>query len=382
MLDSLKIKNFRALEDFEVSKLGRVNLIVGKNNSGKSSVLEALRIYARNASPDILDLIAISHDEKALLKEGRETAIETEIPFQHFFTGRHLPIDEEKIIEIGSNSKSDSRLKIKYVYLMESEEVIFDEIGKKRIVIHRQPISKSEINHSNGQIILAISVSKGDIKYPPILLNDPRSGNRGILSLVDLTPCNIIPTQFISINELANDWDNIALTENETTVKEAMRIISPEFEDLNFVRNETNDAHSFSRVGKVKLANELKPIPLNSLGDGVLRVLQLMLKLFSARGGFLLIDEFENGLHYSVQEKVWTLLFEMAQKLDIQIFATTHSWDCIESFSKVATSCENGEGVLFRMGRSSKTSNFGQVVATVFDSAELETITQSDMEIR
>ena len=68
MLDSLKIKNFRALEDFEVSKLGRVNLIVGKNNSGKSSVLEALRIYARNASPDILDLIAISHDEKALLK--------------------------------------------------------------------------------------------------------------------------------------------------------------------------------------------------------------------------------------------------------------------------------------------------------------------------
>jgi predicted ATP-dependent endonuclease of OLD family len=107
-----------------------------------------------------------------------------------------------------------------------------------------------------------------------------------------------------------------------------------------------------------------------------------VLKLFSARGGLLLIDEFENGLHYSIQEKVWTLLFEMAQKLDIQIFATTHSWDCIESFSKVATSFENNEGVLFRMGRSSKTSNFGQVVATVFDSAELETITQSDMEIR
>jgi len=49
MLNSLEIKNFRILEDFKVSKLGRVNLIVGKNNSGKSSVLEALRIYAGNA---------------------------------------------------------------------------------------------------------------------------------------------------------------------------------------------------------------------------------------------------------------------------------------------------------------------------------------------
>ncbi len=46
MLKSLCIKNFRLLEDFQVPKLGRVNLIVGKNNSGKSSVLEAIRIYA------------------------------------------------------------------------------------------------------------------------------------------------------------------------------------------------------------------------------------------------------------------------------------------------------------------------------------------------
>ena len=63
MLDSLRIKNFRSLQDFEIPKLGRVNLLVGKNNSGKSTVLEALRLYAGNAQRPLLDAIAQEHDD-------------------------------------------------------------------------------------------------------------------------------------------------------------------------------------------------------------------------------------------------------------------------------------------------------------------------------
>ena len=70
MLNSLNIKNFRSLEDFQVTKLGRVNLIVGKNNSGKSSVLEALRIYAGNANQELLEKIAQGHDEKHFLDKN------------------------------------------------------------------------------------------------------------------------------------------------------------------------------------------------------------------------------------------------------------------------------------------------------------------------
>jgi AAA15 family ATPase/GTPase len=65
MLTSLKIANFRALKDFHVRQLGRVNLIVGRNNSGKSTVLEAARIYAGNAHRGLLEEIAASHDEKS-----------------------------------------------------------------------------------------------------------------------------------------------------------------------------------------------------------------------------------------------------------------------------------------------------------------------------
>jgi AAA15 family ATPase/GTPase len=192
-------------------------------------------------------------------------------------------------------------------------------------------------------------------------------------------PCGFIPTEFIPIDNLATEWDKVVYTEYEKIVLDSLKIIIPEFEHLVFVQNERKTS---SRIAKVKLANLSKPVPLKSLGDGMLRILQIAIKLVSAQGGFLLIDEFENGLHYSVQEKVWGLLFEMAEKLDIQVFATTHSWDCIESFTKVAIENEKTEGILFRMGKSARTSNKGQVIATVYDKEALYDLTQMDVEIR
>lgn len=94
------------------------------------------------------------------------------------------------------------------------------------------------------------------------------------------------------------------------------------------------------------------------------------------------MDEFENGLHYSIQEKVWAILFNIAQKLNIQVFATTHSWDCIESFSKIAHSRRDIEGVLFRVGKSVRDSDRGRVIATVFDEEALYNVTQGDVEVR
>ena len=79
---------------------------------------------------------------------------------------------------------------------------------------------------------------------------------------------------------------------------------------------------------------------------------------------------------------MWALLFEMAERHDIQIFAPTHSWDCIERFTKVAVARTETDGVLFRLGRSVRSSDQGRVIATVFDEAALQNITQQDVEVR
>jgi len=393
MLNSLEIKNFRALEDFKVAKLGRVNLIVGKNNSGKSTVLEALRIYAGNAYPKLLENIAASHDEKykqefTILDEP-DTSI---VPFEDLFTGRQLPDDETEII-IGESTSSDQALHLCHRFNVDREESVTDAEGKTHLLKSGDYITKlSFIDWANkqpsddyGKIREVLLVKKNNRSFPIYL-------NSRVIELTSLnisffskkfgaTKCSFIPTQLVSIDELAQEWSNIVGTEYEDVAKQALRIILPEFQEIYFVPN-TSSTNKSKYIAKVKLPNLPRPVPLKSLGDGMIRILQLALKLVSAQGGFLLIDEIENGLHYSIQEKIWAWLFEVAERLDIQVFATTHSWDCIENFTKVAIANETIEGVLFRMGKSAKTSNRGQIIATVFDKDSLYRMTQADIEIR
>src|SRR5207248_2098407 len=107
------------------------------------------------------------------------------------------------------------------------------------------------------------------------------------------------------------------------------------------------------------------------------RLFGIMLALVNAREGILLVDEFENGLHYSVQPEVWRHLFEVASRLNVQVFATAHSWDCIEAFQKAAQENEKEEGVLVRLQEKK-----GVIRDTVFDERELEVITQQQLEVR
>ena len=381
MLDSLRIKNFRSLQDFEIPKLGRVNLLVGKNNSGKSTVLEALRLYAGNAQWSLLEAIAQEHDERARISEadGLETDL-TALPYQGFFSGRSFPAGDIAI-EIGSATSTTERLRISRAWMEETATEPEQRNGELIRRTQRRFFSTQQTDDAFGVLEPVILVRKGERTLPPIRLGNVHPGLRRRPIEFSL-PCSLIPTQFISMDELADEWDKIVFTEPEEVVRKALRVIEPTFDNLTFVRSDSSSRYQQGRTAMIKLRDVSHPVPLNSMGDGMLRMLQLALKLFSARGGFLLIDEFENGLHYSVQTSVWELLFQMAEQYNIQIFATTHSWDCIESFAQVALAHTQTEGCLLRLGRSQRTSNKGRVMATVFDEAALAHITQTDMEVR
>ena len=374
MLNSLVIKNFRMLEDFKIEKLGRVNLIVGKNNSGKSTVLEALRIYADEAHPNLLEEIAESHDEKYWLKDEELGKHNTDLPFKDLFSNWQFPKDDNTKIIIGENASSEQILSIQHVFFVEKNEM---EIENGRTIQrkHTEVIPKSQVGLSGELITQALFISKNNRLFYIRFTDNSRMEKFE----TEVLPCEFIPTQFISIDELASEWDKVVYTEYEKIITDALKIILPKFEHLVFVQNERSIS---SRIAKIKLADLPRPVPLKSLGDGMLRILQIAIKLVSAQSGFLLIDEFENGLHYSVQEKVWSWLFEIAEKLDIQVFATTHSRDCIQSFNKVAIEKENIEAVLFRMGKSALNTNKGQVIATVYDKERLYNLSQIDIEVR
>ena len=97
---------------------------------------------------------------------------------------------------------------------------------------------------------------------------------------------------------------------------------------------------------------------------------------------YLLIDEFENGLHYSIQEEVWEKLFKIAKELDIQVFATTHSEDTVKAFCKISVADKEVNGKLISLGRSAAIADNGKILADVYDEETLKILIQSGMEVR
>ena len=130
------------------------------------------------------------------------------------------------------------------------------------------------------------------------------------------------------------------------------------------------------RKANVKARGIDRPVPLRSFGDGVNRLFEIILSLVNARDGILLIDEFETGLHHTVQADIWRAIFRLAASLNVQVFATTHSSDTVHAFQTASDESEEA-GVLVRL-RHFRDS----IVSTVVNEDDLAAATRYEIEVR
>jgi AAA15 family ATPase/GTPase len=355
-LDSLKIKNFRILEDVTIEKLGHVNLIVGKNNSGKSTVLEALALLASGFNPEVMLFISNNRNVYRHLNtkdtESKVFSIENiisksnEDPFLNWtYIGNQSHYLTFGYVKNGKNNNLDIDRERGYSFTYFIDDRDFMNFEVKAM--------------SNRALFMDMSENSHHMKK--------KAFNFGYIT-----------TNNIDLNLFASSWDKIALTDDENLVLEMLKLIDSDITNLAFL----SLVDSETRIPFVRLKNIETRIPLHQMGDGIFRLLQIILEIPKSKNSILLIDEFENGLHYSVQPKVWELIFELAHRFNIQVFATTHSWDCIESFSQVAKDRTDMEGVLFRMGHSVRKSDKGKLIATVFDEDDLYNLTKMNIEVR
>jgi predicted ATPase len=121
-----------------------------------------------------------------------------------------------------------------------------------------------------------------------------------------------------------------------------------------------------------------RPIAARLLGEGFSRLLSIALAMYTARGGLLLIDEIENGLHHSTLTDLFSMVYEMATELDVQVIAATHSAECIEAaFRSLARPNEKERFAFHRIDRVDGLSE-----AIHFDQDALETALTYEMEVR
>ena len=116
------------------------------------------------------------------------------------------------------------------------------------------------------------------------------------------------------------------------------------------------------------------------MGEGTNRLFGIALALVNAKDGLLLIDEIENALYHFVLPDVWRHIFKLANLLNVQIFATSHSWDCLEAFAKATKDNEQKSGQLISLREHQKEE--GSVAAVLFDEEEVDFVAKERIEVR
>ncbi len=367
VLDSLEIREFRTFKHLQIERLGRVNLIVGKNNVGKSSVLEALRLYAQRGNPALLWNLLRSRDESRFSLQKESGVVEQLESVKNLFYGRSNEFKTS--IRIGPNNNENEVLSISVDFIQQQLTLFTPNQYMVDDLFPNDPIDNSDT------LSYGIYITYGADRRVYLLGKSGslvgRNIEGGIKSL-------FVPAEGLLKRQQAVYWDNIALTDLDDQVIQSLKIITPDIERFAFISDgDRTTERTSERYPVVILSDSSSRIPLRSLGEGMNRMLGIALALINARDGILLVDEIESGLHYSVQADMWRLVFETARRLNIQVFATTHSWDCIQGFQEAAQEDEQSNGFLIRLGR--KQDN---IVATVYNEEELAIATREQIEVR
>ncbi len=183
----------------------------------------------------------------------------------------------------------------------------------------------------------------------------------------------IMDTVMMSPAKMASVHDRIVHENLQNELIQALKIIEPRITDLDFLQEPF--AKSNLRFAYVQIEGYEKRIKLSNMGEGVNRILAIILTMLNCKDGIFLLDEFDNGLHYSVQGKLWKIVFALAEQHNIQVFATTHSNDCVRSFARIA---KNKAGKLIRLQ-----SIDNNIKAISYDEQDvLECIASTDIEAR
>ena len=169
--------------------------------------------------------------------------------------------------------------------------------------------------------------------------------------------------------DIGTRFNNVQIKKQTGKITELLSQIEPSLDNLSLGA----DGIIYCDIGLDRL------MPVNVMGDGIFRILSIILAISDTKNGIVLVDEVENGFYHSSQEILWDAIFKSAKEFNVQIFATTHSIECVKAFSSTYSRLEkdNDEIRLYRVER--KDDDF-KIVS--YDHKTLEASLDSDWEVR
>ena len=341
MYTSFSIENFRLFEQLTVEPLARVNLIAGQNNAGKTALLEAIWLHSGPNIPELgLRLASF---------RGIPAANPTRLMHDLFFD-----FDADRVIALSALGEWNSNPRTLTARLQaRAETVITTATTEQPVMPPRGSQEPDAMSASAVEIALHYVDEHGTIfdsagwwvrSNPRVLMGSNVQmalGGEGMASRQAKMPerptCVFLSARHRTGHEEdVQRFGEIELEGYADRIVEALSVVDQRIKRLSTIASPPMPM-VYADVGLSRL------LPMGFLGDGMGRLLSMVLAFHQARNGTILIDEVENGLHHRTLEKVWTNLDWLSREFNVQIFATTHSDECIAAANNAFSELRSDE---------------------------------------
>lgn len=360
-LTYFKVENFKKFESLEVNDIGQFNLIVGDNNVGKTCLLEAL-LFDEDLG-QLLSNFYIGLTKRGLhfqieefnSKIGKNVQTDIIYPKENYFNNYIISKDDVSLkYSFTKDSLEHIEIKVLEDYDFEWDEfahygVNFNDLGKQFIVLSKKYFL--DLWQSENQFTWIYDYDKNILNFPLVSFND--------------NPL---------LEETLNIYENLKTKKEKQTLINVLKVINSKIVDVE-LRPKFEDLKS---VFLISFEDKDEFVPLNFLGDGFKRIFYIILKTISLKGKRIMIDEFEIGIHYSKMKEFWINVFKVCKELNVQLFATTHSEECIEAYVEAAKEVNEQNIKLIRLQENKDKS----IKAICYPFNEFEDIAETKTENR
>ena len=355
MITSLRVKNYRCFKDLKVNDLGLINIIAGDNGAGKTALLESIILPAGNPQYvfQLRNWRGVNMSALGPTKSAYE-AVWKDLFFQ---------FSHDKSIEISLEGTPENSRVLKIYY------------GTQELTLFPPGEKKEALEERDSTLITPLTFETTDSRGVTTKSQTVVQPNGGITftggaanPLVYFYPASSLA----NAAQVASQFSSLSKKNQGSEISDLIRTIFPQIGELSVeVSGNMPELHS-------AVSGMPEKMPLGLVSNGINKLVAILLAITSHAKGIVLIDEIENGIYYQKMPKMWQAIFQFCQRYQVQLFASTHSLECLKALIPVMSENEKD----FRLLRVEDGLNGSGHVIRMFKGKNFEAALETGVEVR